>query len=54
MKNYKLLLKLSVFTSILWLVGCGQKGPLYIEKEAVKETVESTIGEAPSETSVSE
>gem|GEM_PF-6582137 len=38
MKIYKLLLKLSVFTSILWLSGCGQKGPLYLEDSSVENT----------------
>ncbi|MCJ8299525.1 MAG: lipoprotein [Pseudomonadales bacterium] len=36
MKIYKLLLKLSVFTSILMLFGCGQKGPLYLEDSSAK------------------
>jgi predicted small lipoprotein YifL len=37
-RNFKQLLKLSVFTSILLLVGCGQKGPLYLEDSSAKET----------------
>ena len=48
-KNYKLLLKLSVFTSILMLAGCGQKGPLYLEKAPQKAPVQQE-----SETSASD
>jgi len=36
-KKGQRLLKLSLFTSILLLVACGQKGPLYLESaEEVK------------------
>jgi len=37
-KIYKLVLKLSVFSSILWLSGCGQKGPLYLEENSPEKT----------------
>ena len=42
MKNNKLLLKVSVLTSILLLAACGQKGPLYLEEKSTKETVNTS------------
>ncbi len=41
MENCKLVLKLSALTSILLLAGCGQKGPLYLEKMSDQKVTES-------------
>ncbi len=46
MKNCKLVLKLSVLTSILLLAGCGQKGPLYLETDSVETNTASTASTA--------
>jgi len=40
-KNCKLVLKLSVLTSILLLAGCGQKGALFLETDSVEPSTAS-------------
>ncbi|RTE85987.1 hypothetical protein EYQ95_09455 [Lysobacter sp. N42] len=37
---------LAIFATVIWLAGCGQKGPLYLPEEAPQNTPE-----APSESS---
>ena len=46
MKNCKLVLKLSVLTSILLLAGCGQKGALFLETDSVEPNPASTASAA--------